>query len=77
MPLTLGSVPLTLKNGQQLDATQEGNNCAWNCICGQQSPLLGTTRPGALDTECPGCKRTYRVLPSPHNGDKATGVQEI
>ena len=31
MPLTMGSVPLTLKNGQQLDATQEGNNCAWNC----------------------------------------------
>lgn len=65
------------ESGLVLVATQEGNNCAWMCLCGCTLPLMGTTRKGAGDTECPACDRKYRVLPHPHTGDVAMGVQEL
>ena len=61
--LTLKTIPLRFADGTNAEARAEGNNAAWTCECGE--PLVGRCYFQFGDTcytECPRCKRTYRVL---------------
>jgi hypothetical protein len=60
--LTLKTIPLKFVNGAKSQARAEGNNAAWPCSCG--TLLVGRCYYQFGDTcytECPECKRTYRV----------------
>lgn len=78
MPLNLRTIDVLLTNGQTMQARAEGNNAAWCCPCGESLPLIGTTRHGAGDTQCPHCKRVFRTIPeSDKKGARAVEVREI
>ena len=62
--LNLKNIPVTFSSGQQASGRAEGNNAAWACECG--SLLVGRCYfqfGNTCYTECPTCKRTYRVTP--------------
>jgi hypothetical protein len=62
--LVLKVVPLQFADGRRAQARAEGNNAAWTCECG--TLLVGRCYYQFGDTcftECPGCKRIYRVRP--------------
>ncbi len=60
--LVLRTLPVTYHNGSLSTATSEGNNAAWNCMCGQL--LIGRCYYQFGDTcytICPSCRKKYRV----------------
>jgi hypothetical protein len=62
--LELKTIPLKFVSGEKWQARAEGNNAAWTCSCG--TLLVGRCYYQFGDTcytECPDCKRTYRVTP--------------
>jgi hypothetical protein len=57
-------IPVRFVDGNTAPATAEGNNAAWACECGTQ--LVGRCYFQFGDTcftECPECRRRYRVTP--------------
>jgi hypothetical protein len=73
--LVLKKIPLEFANGKKSEARAEGNNAAWDCGCG--TLLVGRCYFQFGDTcytECPECKRTYRVTPDDRK--RAIGVVE-
>jgi hypothetical protein len=60
--LTLKVIPVQFADGHAAEARAEGNNAAWTCTCG--TLLVGRCYFQFGDTcytECPGCKKIYRV----------------
>ncbi len=73
--LTLAIVPVRYRDGRVGKARSEGNNAAWPCACGNESPLLGRCyfQFGHIcHTVCPDCGRTYRVV-----GDSKKRAKEV
>ena len=54
----MDTIPINLIAG----ASSYGNNAAWMCRCDYPLPLIGTTRPGQTDRDCPACGAVYRVI---------------
>jgi hypothetical protein len=73
--LRLKPIPVRFADGTAAQATAEGNNAGWTCGCGEH--LLGRCYYQFGDTcftECPGCKRIYRV--EADDRKRAVGVFE-
>lgn len=62
--LVLKVIPVHHQDGKQGEARAEGNNAAWTCVCG--TLLVGRCYYQFGDTchtDCPSCRRIYRVTP--------------
>jgi hypothetical protein len=74
--LVLKAIPVRFLSQAIGQATAEGNNAAWPCECGYI--LVGRCYYQFGDTcftECPGCKRNFRV--SPDGQKRASEVVEV
>lgn len=75
--LKLRKIPIIFKDiSGESQATAEGNNAAWKCVCGEL--LVGRSYYQFGDTcftKCPSCSRRYRV--NPDSKKKAFNVVEF
>lgn len=67
----MNTIPINLILG----ASSYGNNAAWMCPCGYTLPLIGTTRPGQTDRDCPACGAMYRVIGEKNR--RPSGIEQI
>ena len=74
-------IPLRFLDGREGHATRTGNNAAWLCSCGSNTPLVGYS--DAIDAgresslvACNDCGRTYRVS-APGLKQVPTEVREV
>ncbi len=76
------TVPVLFQDGGHNVASATGNNASWHCRCSRELPLIGCS--GLLDREaegyrvdCPGCTRSYQVIPDGADRGRVAEVHEV